>query len=79
MSFFPWTADLPDAREFPANCRGCSKPIRRLSTENDLWEDPAGLTTCVKARLEDTGGGRRPDFVLHQPMPDGLVGAPLQP
>jgi hypothetical protein len=76
MSIFPWIEDLPDAREFPASCRGCSKPIRLLSTEGELWEDAAGLTTCVKARLADIGAGQRPDYVLHQPMPAGLVGAP---
>lgn len=76
MSFFPWTADLPDAREFPANCRGCSKPIRRLNAESELWEDADGVTVCVKAPLEDVGVGQRPDYVFHLPMPDGLVGAP---
>jgi hypothetical protein len=79
MSTFPWTEDPPGAREFPAYCRGCSIPIRQLNAESELWEDPAGLTVCVKARLVDVGGGKRPDFILHQPMPDGLVGAPLQP
>lgn len=77
MSIFPWTEDVPGAREFPAYCRGCSKPIRQLSAESGLWEDASGLTTCVKARLEDIGSSQRPGFVLHQPMPDGLVGAPL--
>jgi len=77
MSTFPWVEDPPGAREFPAYCRGCSAPIRPLNTESELWEDADGITVCVKARLEDIGAGQRPDYVFHQPMPAGLVGAPL--
>ena len=79
MVTFLWTDEPPGAREFPAYCRGCSAPIRPLSTEPVRWEDANGIIVCVKARLEDVGSGRWPDYVFHQPMPDGLVGAPLQP
>jgi hypothetical protein len=77
MSIFPWTEDVPDAREYPATCRGCSKPVRQLSTKPERWEDAAGVTVCVKAALEDVGTGQRPDYVFHQPLPEGLVGASL--
>ena len=72
-----WAEDLPDPSEYLATCRGCSQPIRRLNTPGELWEDPSGLTICVKARLEDVGTGQRPGYVQHQPLPAGLVGAPV--
>lgn len=56
-----------------ANCRGCGTGIRLRA---GYWEDASGITVCVKARLEDIDFGRRPDYVLHEPMPEGLVGAP---
>jgi hypothetical protein len=71
-----WTIDPPGARVSEVYCRGCSKPIWRLDTPTEMWEDADGITACVKARLEDIGHGQRPDYVLHQPMPAGLVGAP---
>lgn len=57
-----------------ASCRGCGKGIRRGPTQ--LWEDADGIVVCVKARLEDIGFGGRPDYVYHQPMPEGMRGAP---
>jgi hypothetical protein len=75
MSILP--ENLADPAEYPATCRGCGRPIRRLGTPAELWEDEAGVTVCVKARLEDIGAGQRPGYVQHQPLPAGLVGAPL--
>jgi len=68
-----WTPDiLPD--DVPqASCRGCGTGIALLA---GYWADVNGLTVCVKARLEDIGHGELPDYVFHQPMPEGLRGAP---
>jgi hypothetical protein len=63
-----FTDDRPSAL-----CRGCENVIRPVV--GGLWEDASGVTVCVKARLEDTGHGQRPDYVFHEPMPDGLLGA----
>jgi hypothetical protein len=70
-----WVPDPPGAR-VSVTCRGCAKPIFPLNTEPPRWEDAAGLTVCVKATRESVGHGEFPDFVFHQPMPDGLRGAP---
>jgi hypothetical protein len=76
MSIFPGIESLPDPREYPATCRGCGKPVRRLAITPERWEDAGGITVCVKARLEDIGLGKYPDYVFHQPLPHGLIGAP---
>lgn len=76
MSINLWAGDPPGTRPADVYCRGCSAPIWRLSTLDELWEDAAGVTVCVKAPLAGTGTGERPAYVLHQPMPAGLVGAP---
>lgn len=57
-----------------ANCRGCGTGIRRGPT--GLWQDVNGIVVCAKPRLEDIGHGEPPDYVYHQPMPEGLRGAP---
>jgi hypothetical protein len=56
-----------------ANCRGCGTGILLRA---GYWQDVYGIAVCVKARLEDTGQGERPDYVFHEPMPEGLRGAP---
>lgn len=56
-----------------ATCRGCDEPLWQ---RGDSWADSAGVEVCIKAKLEDIGHGELPDFVLHQPMPSGLRGAP---
>lgn len=76
MTASSWVPDPPDARVSEATCRGCAKPIRHLGGQSVLWEDPDGITVCVKARLAFIGRGELPDFVFHQPMPAGLHGAP---
>ena len=63
-----FTDDRPSAL-----CRGCENVIRPVG--GGLWEDAAGVTVCVKARLADIGQGECPDYVFHQPMPEGLLGA----
>lgn len=52
-----------------ALCRGCSEVIRPVAG-GQYWEDSAGVVVCVKQQPGDTG------YVLHEPMPDGLLGAP---
>lgn len=57
-----------------ALCQGCDQPLWRAG---DNWADGRGILVCIKAQIEDTGHGETPDYVFHQPMPDGLRGAPL--
>jgi hypothetical protein len=76
MSMTPWTEEPPGARLPEATCRGCGAAIRRSAAGTELWEDPDGITVCVKAGLGSIGSGRPADYVYHQPMPAGLRGAP---
>lgn len=57
-----------------ATCRGCDEPLWRAG---DWWADRHGVTVCVKLSMDDIGRGELPPFVFHEPMPDGLRGAPL--
>lgn len=57
-----------------ANCRGCGKGIRPGPT--GFWQDVDGIVVCVKARPEDIDWGSPPGYVFHQPMPEGMRGAP---
>jgi hypothetical protein len=56
-----------------AKCQGCEKG---LWPRGENWSDADGFEVCIKVPLKDTGTGQRPDYVLHQPMPAGLRGAP---
>jgi hypothetical protein len=76
MSVSPWFEEPPGARLPEAMCRGCGKAIRRLATEQELWEDADGISVCIKAGLGSIGSGRPADYVHHLPMPAGLRGAP---
>jgi hypothetical protein len=60
-----------------ASCRGCSKRITRLGC-CPLWADDDGITVCVKVPLSGIAHGQAPDYVFHQPMPEGLRGSPEQ-
>jgi len=51
-----------------ATCRHCGRHIFRTTT---CWIDADGFTACVKGKL-----GVPHSFVVHQPMPAGLQGAP---
>jgi hypothetical protein len=55
-----------------AQCRGCARWIVKL---DEGWIDAAGVFACVKAPLPQPGEPWQ-SCVLHQPMPDGLRGAP---
>lgn len=54
-----------------AKCRHCRADIEQLP--NKLWADAKGLMVCVKAPTPIQPGYQG---VVHQPMPDGLEGAP---
>lgn len=66
-----WMEPLPPAPE--ASCRGCGTGLWR---RGEYWTDANGIEVCVKAAPESTGHGERPDYVFHEPMPEGLIGAP---
>jgi hypothetical protein len=48
-------------------CRHCG--VSLMLTGNGVWTDADGFCGCIK------GDERRP-AIPHEPMPDGLVGAP---
>ena len=56
-----------------AACRHCGCTIARIEAG---WVDARGFCACVKAPPESLGHGRPAGFVLHEPMPGGLRGAP---
>jgi hypothetical protein len=69
-----WNADPLGQLGPAASCQGCGKG---LWPRGENWADADGFEVCVKivARLS-TEPGERPVYVLHQPMPAGLRGAP---
>jgi hypothetical protein len=68
-----WSPDPLGHGEPEAKCRGCAQPLWQGPRG---WEDYLGIYVCVKLRLEDVGSGP-PNYVFHEPMPEGLRGAPL--
>lgn len=53
-----------------ATCRGCEKRIEQRAGH---WMDPeTGIMACIKAPAAGVPA------VLHQPMPEGLAGAPQE-
>jgi hypothetical protein len=59
-----------------ALCRHCGAKVWE-SSELQLWADADGFTVCMKAPLPPRGDKTGlPDYVFHQPMPDGMRGAP---
>jgi hypothetical protein len=62
-----------DATGDTAACRHCGCTIERIAAG---WVDEAGFFACVKAPLESVGSGKPAGFVQHEPMPEGLRGAP---
>lgn len=57
-----------------ASCRHCGALLTKLRLGH--WMDPNGIMVCVKAPLSSIGQGRVPNWLLHEPMPAGLRGAP---
>jgi hypothetical protein len=55
-----------------AQCRGCERWIVRLEAG---WVDVNGFFACVKGPLPPAGKPFE-TCVVHQPMPEGLRGAP---
>lgn len=70
MSVF-WDREPPGLEEFAAQaaCRGCAAALWRSAGG---WEDADGGLWCI---MPLPGSGAAP--VRHQPMPDGLRGAPV--
>lgn len=68
-----WNEDPLGQTGPQAACRGCG---RGLWPRGQNWADRDGIEVCVKAPLEAAGHGERPAYVLHEPMPAGLRGAP---
>lgn len=56
-----------------ARCRHCAALIWQRPGQ-DWWEDAQGLTRCMKLPLADVGGPA--SLPGHEPMPEGLPGAP---
>lgn len=78
---------IADLQASTANCRHCLERIHLVpGSGQPAWEDENGFPACVKGRIEHRGprevpGGWIIDLditppVLHEPMPDGLDGAP---
>ncbi len=73
------TVEVPAAYLFDlvATCRHCGHSIARRAGR-DWWEDVSGLTRCMKAAVEDIGHIDSPRVPGHEPMPTGMVGAPVE-
>jgi hypothetical protein len=68
-----WFPDAgADAAE--ALCRHCGHALWQRSYG---WADWNGMVVCVKAQLSAIGHGPAPQYVVHEPMPEGTRGAPL--
>jgi|GEM_PF-3153375 len=65
-----WVPDPPGLEELApeAACRGCGAGLRRAA--GGRWEDEHGILFCC---WPDTASP-----VWHEPMPDGLRGAPVR-
>ncbi len=68
---------IPEKRR--AKCRHCGRAIFIIQAG---WTDTDGLLACIKGALKrpdypgQPGGAIARRAVLHEPMPEGLVGAP---
>lgn len=57
-----------------ATCRHCGTAIESSPAG---WADPQGVFACVTAPMAPAGRGKPPGVVPHEPMPEGLRGAPV--
>lgn len=57
-----------------ALCRNCDQLIVLLDSGN--WVNADGISVCIKVELQDIGKTETPDYVKHNPMPEGFRGSP---
>jgi hypothetical protein len=75
------TAPRTEAPAQRARCRHCGNPIY-FRPPGKFWADEAGIPGCIKGVLKppdypgQPGGAVAAPPVMHQPMPEGLDGAP---